>query len=52
MIFEILDNKLNRYTHKKSKVDKLFKILVVIDYVLLNGAAAMIDLFKDNLEVF
>jgi hypothetical protein len=30
----------------------MFKTLVIIDYIILNGVSAFIDLFRENFDVF
>ena len=43
---------MERYFNKKSKMIKMFKLLVIIDYLLLNGASAFVDLFQDSITRF
>jgi hypothetical protein len=31
---------------------KMFKALVIVDYLLLNGASALVDLFHDSVTIF
>jgi hypothetical protein len=44
--------KLNGYRDTKRRNRKMFKTLVIIDYIILNGVSAFIDLFKECLDVF
>jgi hypothetical protein len=34
------------------KSRKLFKILTIADYLLLNGATALVDFFNDEICIF
>lgn len=49
---DVLLLKLDGYIESNRRNNKMFKSLVIIDYILLNGASVFIDLFKERIHTF
>lgn len=48
---DVLLQKLTKYVEDGRRGRKMFKALVIIDYLLLNGVSAFIDIFNER-ELF
>ena len=49
---DVLMFKLNGYRETSRRGRKMFKTLVIVDFIILNGVSGFIDLFQEHLFVF